>query len=161
MHGPVVWGCRIHPLHLWMLHSRNTYTTIHIYMRKHSQHNNDERTQFFRKIYLSLYSKWLRKGYERVMCERWIGDWTGTATYWPQIPLSSAALLSRFAGLLNRGSWGPITLCWVLVLSTASYLQLDWLQLTEPVCGPGLYNCLIFTCFLWASYLHPIQPVHS
>ena len=31
-------------------------------MQKHSQHNIDGRTQFFRKIYLSLYSKW----YERV-----------------------------------------------------------------------------------------------
>ena len=32
-------------------------------MRKHSQYNNDKRTQLFRKIYLSLYSKGLRKGY--------------------------------------------------------------------------------------------------
>ena len=33
-------------------------------MWKHSQHNNDERTHFFRKnIPLTLYSKWLRKGY--------------------------------------------------------------------------------------------------
>ena len=47
-----------------------------------------------------------------------------TATYWPPVPLSLAALLSRSAGLLNRGSWGPLALCWVLVLSTASYLQL-------------------------------------
>ena len=83
-----------------------------------------------------------------------------TATYWPPVPLSLAALLSRSAGLLNRGSWGPIALCWVLVLTTASYLQL-WFQLTEPVCGPGLYKCLTPTCFLWASHLHPIQPVHS
>ena len=78
-----------------------------------------------------------------------------TATYWPQVPLSLAALLSCSAGLLNRGSWGPSTL-WELVLTTASYLQL-----TEPVCGTGLYNCLTHTCFLWASHLHPIQPVDS
>ena len=57
-----------------------------------------------------------------------------TVTYWPPVPLSLAALLSCPAGLLNRGSWGPIALCWVLVLST-SYLQLCWLQLTEPVSG--------------------------
>ena len=25
----------------------------------------------------------VREGYERVMCERWVGDWTKTATYWP------------------------------------------------------------------------------
>ena len=84
-----------------------------------------------------------------------------TATYWPLVPLSLAALLSHSAGLLNRGSWGPITLCWVLVLTTASYLQLTDSQLTEPVCGPRLYNCLMSTCFLWASHLHPIQPVHN
>ena len=84
-----------------------------------------------------------------------------SATYWPPVPLSLATLLSRYAGLLNRGSWRLIALYWVLVLPTASYLQLDWLQLTETVCGPGLYNCLTSTCFLWTSHLHPIQPVHS
>ena len=36
---------------------------ILICMQKHNQHNNDEWTQFFRKIFLSLYSKGLRKGY--------------------------------------------------------------------------------------------------
>ena len=64
-----------------------------------------------------------------------------TATYWPQIPLSLAALLSRFAALLNRGSWGASPL-WELVLTKASYFQL-----TKLVCGPGLYNCLTSTCF--------------
>ena len=78
-----------------------------------------------------------------------------TATYWPQIPLSLAALLSRSAGLLSRGSWEP-SLFWELFLTTASYLQL-----IQPVCGTGLYNCLTSTCFLWASHLHPIQPVQS
>ena len=33
---------------------------------------------------------------------------------WPPVPLSLAALLSRSAGLLNRGSWGPKPFagCW-------------------------------------------------
>ena len=101
------------------------------------------------------------KGLRKVMCERWVGDWTKTATYWPPVPLSLAALLSRSAELLNQGSWGPIALCWVLVLSTASHLLLTDSKLTEPVCGPGLYNCLTPTCFLWESHLHLIQPVHS
>ena len=82
-----------------------------------------------------------------------------TATYWPPVPLSFAALLSRSVGLLNLGSWESIILCWVLVLSTASYLQLtdsNWI-----CCDPGLYNCLATTCFLLASHLHPIQHVHS
>ena len=47
-----------------------------------------------------------------------------TTTYWRPVPLSLPALLYRSAGLLNRESWGPIVPCWVLVLTTASYLQL-------------------------------------
>ena len=39
-------------------------------MQKHIQHNKDEQAQFFRKIYLSLYSKRVRKGYERFYCVR-------------------------------------------------------------------------------------------
>ena len=144
-----------------LLYSRNIYTTIRIYMRNQSQHNNDERTHFFRKIYLSHF---IRNGCERVMkglCVRGKLETEQTATYWPPVPLSLAALLSRSAGLLDRGSWGHIALCWVLVLTTASYLQLTDSKLTEPVCRTGLYNCLSSTCFLWASHLHPIQPVHS
>ena len=93
--------------------------------------------------------KGLRKGYAWGELET-----EQTATYWTPVPLSLAELLSRSDGLLNRGSWGPIALCWVLVLSTASYLQL-----TQPVCGTGLYNCLTPTWFLWVSHLHPVQPV--
>ena len=94
------------------------------------------------------------------LCVRGELETEQTVTYWPPVPLSLAALLSRSAGLLNRGSWGPIALCWVLVLTTASYLT-NWLQLTEPFCGTGLYYCLTPTCFLWVSHVHPIQPVHS
>ena len=90
------------------------------------------------------------------LCVRGELETEQTATYWSPVPLSLAAPLSHSAGLLNRGSWGPITLCWMLVLSTASHLQL-----TESGCGPGLYNCLTSTCFLWTSHLHPIQPAHS
>ena len=87
--------------------------------------NNEERTRFFRKIYLSHF---MWKGYERVMCERWVGDWTETATYWPPVPLSLAALLSRSAVLLNRGSWRPPSAgSWFSLPRTAT----NWLQLTE------------------------------
>ena len=96
--------------------------------------------------------------FERVakgLCVRGELEIEQTATYWPPAPLSLAALLSHSAGQLNRGSWGPSPL-WELVLTTASYFQLS-----QPVCGTGLYNCLTSTCFLWASHLHPIQRVHS
>ena len=106
-------------------------------MQKHSQHNNDERTHFFRKIY---FSHFIRNSCERVT--KWLYvrrdlETEQTATYWPPVPLSLAALLSRYAGLLNRGSWGPIALCWVLVLSTASNLQLTDSKLSEPLVAPG------------------------
>ena len=81
-------------------------------------------THFFRKIYLSQF---IRNGCERVtkgLCVRGELEPEQTATYWPPVPLSLAALLSRSAGLFNQGSWEPIALSWVLVLSTASYLQL-------------------------------------
>ena len=48
--------------------------------------------------------------FERVakgLCVRGELEIEQTATYWPQVPLSLAALLSRSAGLLNWGSWGP------------------------------------------------------
>ena len=37
---------------LMQSHNHDTYTTILIYIRKHNEQNNDERTQIFRKIYL-------------------------------------------------------------------------------------------------------------
>ena len=39
-------------------HNHDTYTTIHIYMRKRNRHNNDERTQFFlENIPLTLFER--------------------------------------------------------------------------------------------------------
>ena len=82
-----------------------------------------------------------------------------TATYWPQVPLTVAALLSHSAGLLNRGSWGP-------KLSAGSWFSLPRTATrtstaTDPNYGPGLYHCLTYTCFPWASQLHRIQSVHT
>ena len=123
-----------------MLHSPKLQccivTTIYLYMRKHSQHNNDERTHFFKKIYLSHL---FRNGCQRAtkgLCVRVELETQQTATYWPPVTSSLAALLSRSAGLLNQGSWGPIAFCWVLVLSPASYLPLDWHQLTDLPVAP-------------------------
>ena len=65
------------------------------------------------------------------------------------IPASSLQLQ-----LLNWGLEGP--LCWVLVFSTASYLQLHW----SPT-ALRLYNCSTPTFFLWASQIALIQPVHG
>ena len=117
----------------------------------------------------TLFSKGLWKG-----CV-WEVSWRRreTATYWPQVPLTIAALLPHSAGLLNRGSEGPSPLSGAGshygILSptgtrtrtvTATRTPTNWLQLTQTVCGTWLYNCLTSTCFLWASQLHRIQPVH-
>ena len=122
------WGVLV----VWLLHSQyhDTYT------RGSKINNNDERSHFFRKIYLSHF---IRNGCERVtkgLCVRGELETEQTATYWPPIPLSLAALLSRSAGLLTRGSRGLIALFWVLVLTTASYLQLtstNWTCLSHRV----------------------------
>ena len=142
-----------------MLHSHNhdTYPTIHIYIRKHSQHNNDERTQFFRKIY---HSPFIRNGCERVMCERCGGDWTNCSILTP----SSFVFISTSFSFYWGAQSGVLRALSPLLGAGSLYSILSptyWLQLTEPVCHTGLYNCLTSTCCLWASYLHPIQPVHS
>ena len=66
-----------------------------------------------RKIYLSLYLK---------VC-LWEGVGERTAIYWPPL-LWPSAFLSHSPGLLNPGPGAqPL---WVIVFSTASYLQLVW-----------------------------------
>ena len=45
--------------------------------------------------------------FEKGLCVRGELEIEQTATYWPPVSLSLAAFLSRSAGLLNRGSWGP------------------------------------------------------
>ena len=66
---------------------------VYIYICGNIINNNDERTHFFTKIYLSQFSKGL--------CVRSELETEQTATYWPQVPLTIAALLSHSAGLLN------------------------------------------------------------
>ena len=144
--------------------------------------NNDERTHFFRKIYLTLYS---RKGSERVakglmlvMCERWVGNGERLPHIDSKFFCIIAALLPHSAGLLNRVPEGPSPLFGVgshygilsptatrnrTVTATRTELCLprtptNWL--TQAVCSTWLYNCLTSTYFLWASHLHRIQPVH-
>ena len=86
-----------------------------------------------------------------------------TATYWPQVFLSFAALLSHSTRLHNRGSWGfkPSAGSWFSLARTATRTATHWLQLTQPLCGIGLYNCLAPTGSPWALQLHWIQPVHG
>ena len=74
--------------------------------------NERTNTLLYKNIPLTLYS---RKGCERVDvgCV-WEVSWRReqTATYWPKALLTIVVLLSRSAGLLNRGSWGPKPSVW-------------------------------------------------
>ena len=73
-------------------------------------------TQVFRKIYLSFYLKGL--------CVR--GSWrpNRTATYWPPLLWPHQRFFPVLLGC-STGGTGAQSL-WVLVFSTASYLQLIW-----------------------------------
>ena len=118
-------------------------TNEHTSLEKYTSHTLFERV-----------SKWL--------CVRGELDTEQTATYWPQVPLTIAALLSHSAGLLNRGSWGPKPSAGssFSLPRAATRTPTNWPQLTGTSCGTGLYHCLTSTCFLWVSHLHRIQPVH-
>ena len=71
--------------------------------------NNDERTRFFRKMYLSHF---IQNGCERVakgLCVRGELETEQTATNPSSCIFSSTSF--SFSGLFNRGSWGPLALC--------------------------------------------------
>ena len=109
-------------------------------------------TNEYTSIYLSHFIlERVAKGLMLVMCERWVGDGERLQHIDPKF----LWLWQHF--FLN---WGPEVQS---PLSGAGShcleLQLE-LQLTQTVCGTWLYNCLTSTCFLWASQLHWIQPVH-
>ena len=112
-------------------------------MQKHIQHNKDERTQFFRKIYLSLYLK----GFERVTkgFTVWEVSWrlNRTATYWPH-SYGHNSVSFPFSWAAQPGPGGPTSLGHGPHSSIFSPTDLNFLS-------PGLYNNLMSTYFLRAS----------
>ena len=118
----------------------------------------NERTHFFIKKYTShtLFSKGLRKGW-CWLCERGELE-TGTDCHILTQSSSdqSSTSFSSWLGCSTEGHWGPKTSVWKLILTLASCPPTDstsnwnsnWLP--QVFCGTWLYNCLTFTCFLWA-----------
>ena len=118
----------------------------------------NEWTHFFIKIYLSHFIlERVAKGYVWEVSWRW-GQ---TATYWPTVLLTIAALLSHLG--LAAQPWvteGPSLPSGAgshsgILSPTDSNCNWNWtqtpcLELTQAVCGTWLYNCLTPTCFLWA-----------
>ena len=131
IHNPNFWAGKLLYTHIHADVSRNEMTT-----------SINEWTHFFIKIYLSLF---IRKGW-CFLCVRW----RQTGSYWPQVPLTIAALLSHSGWAAQLWVLRVQALCLELVLTPASYLQL-----TQAVCGTWLYNCLTPTCFLWAYISAP------
>ena len=92
--------------------------------------------------------------FERVakgLCMRGELETEQTATYWPQVPMTIAALLSHSAGLLNRGSWGPEP-------SARSWFSLPPTETRTPTNSLQLWHRVIS---LFAVHLHRIQLVHG
>ena len=73
---------------------------------------------------------------ESVVCERWVGDWTKTATYWPPSSSSDSSASFSFSWAAQLGAWRPR-------LSTESWFPLldleHWLQALNSNC---LTSCL-------------------
>ena len=137
-----------------MLYTDNT--TILRDIIKQWRTSMNERTLFFKKIYLSHFIL------ERVDvgCV-WEVIWRQgqTATHWPKVLLTIAVLLPHLGwGCSTVGHWGLQALS-LHAVSHAGILSPNWLQLqlelTQAVCGTCLYNCLSPTCFRCSSaYLH-------
>ena len=109
-----------------LLYSCDTTIRIHIHAETKSTIMTNEHTSLEKYTSHTLF-EWVVKG----LCVRGELETEQTATYWPQVPLSLAALLSHSAGLPNRGSWGPKP-------SAGSWFSLprtptNWLQLWHQV----------------------------
>ena len=143
--------------------------------------NEQTNTLLYKNIPLTFYSQ---KGCERVYVGYvWEVSWRRreTATYWPQVPLTIAALLPHSAGLLNQGPEGPSPLSGagshsVGILSptgSATQTPTDWLQLKlqlqlelsalnsnwlKPSVAPGYIIVWHPPTSCGRMHLHRIQP---
>ena len=129
----------------WDIKPWPLYIHIYICMQNHKR----RATQFFRKIYLSLYLKGLLK---ILLWEGWVGDRTELQHIDPHSYGLSVSF--PFSWAAQPGSWGPrLSGCWF----SLPYLISNW---PDFLSSPGLYNCSSYT-FLWASQIALIQPVHG
>ena len=138
-----------------MYRHEQLYIPICRCMQKHIQLNKDERTQFFRKIYFSLYLKGLCVRGELETEQR-------LQHIDPPAPPAIAVCLFHSPGLLN---WGPGAqhLCWELVptarsgtLTSSSELQLIWTS-----CRWGYITIWRPPTSCECHNSHSIQPLNS
>ena len=107
-------------------------TNEHTSLEKYTSHTLFERV-----------AKGLEKGCERVVCERWVGDWTDCNILTPSSSDYGSTSFS-FCWAAQPGVLRVQALCWELVSlpRTATRTPTNWHQITRTVCGIGLYNCL-------------------
>ena len=139
--------------YVYMLY-RHNQLYIHICMQK----KNDDTIKTSGHSSLEKYtSHFICNGLKelwKVMCERWVGDWTKTATYWPSpAPLAMTVCLSRSPGLLNQGPGGPASL--PRASSLSSIWNTDFKLWTPTAWLPD--SPWVISLF----YTHSIQPVNS
>ena len=114
-------------------------------MQKHIQQNKDERTQFFTKLYLSLYLKGFEKVTKGIICERWVGDWTElqhidpTQLFWLQQYFFPVLLGCSTGSLGAQPLQGHGSHSRIFSPTDVNFLS------------PGLYNDLTSTYLLRAS----------
>ena len=92
-----------------------------------------------------------------VVCERWVGDGGQTATYWPNVLLTIAALLSHSGWAAQP--WvteGPPSAAGSQfgILSPTDP-NCNWNWLTQAVCGTWLHNCPMSPASCGRTHLPP------
>ena len=118
----------------------------------------------------------IRKGCERVVCGKWVGDWTDCNILTPSSSDYSSTSFS-FCWAAQPGVLRAQALCWELVLTASncnSNFKCNWLQLTQLSVAPGYitvwhppasFECRICTEFnpstvkVISGYLRPDAPV--
>ena len=133
--------------HIYVLHCRIIHIQPYTYTCGNKINNNYKRIHFFRKICLSHF---MRTGCERIMRERWVGDWTNcniltpnsfvfSSTSFSICWASRSGVLRAHSPLLGAGSLYSI-------LSPT-----NWLQLSELSVTPGYISLfdthLLLVCF--------------
>ena len=140
---------------------------IYVYTCGNIINNNDERTDFFRKIYLSHFIlERVAKGLMFFMCERWVGDGTDCPILTPSSSDHSSTS-SSFCWAAQPWVLRAQALCLKLVLTPASYIQLELqlqlqLQLElnwlKPSVAPGYIIVWHPPASCGRTHLHRIQP---